>query len=212
MLLQVAIDQPSDLYLVVGLAEVADIIEIGTRVIKSCGLGVLAEVRATAPGVLLLADMKTADGGKLETELAAAAGANLTTVLACAADATLEAVAQTAAARGLGVLVDTLGDDRVWRRPAVQSLAGTALLLLHTPLDNQTGTASFGASAVAARRAGFRIAVAGGVGPAHLDEIAASGAEVVIVGGAITRAANPVETARGLRTHLPDPGMGWFGT
>lgn len=156
--------------------------------------------------------MKTADGCQLETELAAAAGANLTTVLACAPDANLEAVAQTAAARGLRVLVAKLGDDRVWPRPIVQSMAGTALLLLHTPLDNQDATASFGASAVAARRAGFRIAVAGGVGPGQLDEIAASGAVVVIVGGAITRVGNPVETARGLRRHLVDPGMGWLGT
>lgn len=210
MLLQVAIDRSADLALIPELADVADIVEVGTRVIKERGIGVLAQVRAVAPGVLLLADMKTADGGTLETEMAAEAGADLTTVLAHASPNTLAAVVRSAQEHGLGVMVDTLGDDDIWCRPAVRRVADVALLALHSPNDAGLAT-DWRAPADAARSAGFRLTVAGRIGPAQLDRVADVGAEVV-VGAAITRSPDPREAAVSIRARLPRPGHGWLGT
>lgn len=211
MLLQIAIDEPDDLRLVPELAEVADILEIGTRVIKKCGMEAVSRARAAAPRARLLADMKTADGGALETAMVAAAGADLTTVLAHSTPATLHAVVEVAATRGLHVLIDTLGDDKVWRRPPVLSLAGEAVLALHTPGDARTGVSDVTVGAAAARAAGFRLALAGGIGPAEVAAVGESGAEIVIVGSAITTAKDPLAAARAIRERLPAPGTGWLG-
>ena len=56
MLLQLALDRPESLSVVQVVADLVDIIEIGTPFLKRFGLSAISTVRELAPGVPILAD------------------------------------------------------------------------------------------------------------------------------------------------------------
>lgn len=212
MLLQVALDSPGDFAVAPDLEGVADIVEIGTRLLKAFGLGTVGVVRSLVPSARILVDAKTADGGAKETALIAEAGAEFTTYLAQVAPATHAAVLATARERSLAVMVDSLGDDYVWREPAFPPPAGDFYLCLHAPIDAQAAGIGFLATrqaAADARAAGYRLALAGGIGPATLDRVIACEPDIVVVGSAITGAPDPTAAAAAIKALLPKPGTGW---
>ena len=59
------------------------------------------------------------------------------------------------------------------------------------------------------RRRGFRVALAGGLGPETLDAVLEAEPEIVIVGGAITGADDPRRVAKWIKDRLRNPGRGW---
>ena len=90
--LQVAmdvLDLPSALTLAGKVAGSVDILELGTPLVKSAGIGAVSAIKAAHPDKLVFADMKTADAGALEAELAFDAGADLVTVMGAVDDATI---------------------------------------------------------------------------------------------------------------------------
>ncbi|TIL58730.1 MAG: hypothetical protein E5Y79_18550 [Mesorhizobium sp.] len=84
LLLQVAFDKPEHLALLAQMKEFADIIEIGTPLLKRLGLSAIATARELCPEVMVLADTKTVDGGQFEADMVFGAGAAFMTVLSCA--------------------------------------------------------------------------------------------------------------------------------
>ena len=90
------------------LRGIADIIEIGTPLLKRFGIGAIATARELCPDTPVLADTKTVDAGDLEAEMAFRAGAGLMTVLSSASRATHAAVGRVAARFGGLVVVDTI--------------------------------------------------------------------------------------------------------
>ncbi len=111
MLLQVALDKPEHLSVLPRLRGIADIIEIGTPLLKRFGVGAIATARELCPGVPVLADTKTVDGGDLEAEMVFGAGARLMTVLSSCAGATHAAVDRVASRLGGLVVVDTITES-----------------------------------------------------------------------------------------------------
>ena len=81
MLLQVAIDKAESLGVIAQVRGIADIIEIGTPLLKRFGIGAIATARELCPDTPVLADTKTVDAGDLEAEMVLGAGARLMTVL-----------------------------------------------------------------------------------------------------------------------------------
>ena len=79
---------------------IADIIEIGTPLLKRFGIGAIATARELCPDTPILADTKTVDAGDLEAEMVFGAGARLMTVLSSTSRATHAAVGRTAARFG----------------------------------------------------------------------------------------------------------------
>lgn len=108
VLLQIAFDKPEHLSLMPRLKSLADIIEVGTPVLKRFGVSAIATARELCPDVVVLADTKTVDGGQLEADMVFGAGAALMTVLSSASRATHEVVGRRAAAFGATVVVDTI--------------------------------------------------------------------------------------------------------
>jgi len=92
MLLQIALDKPEHLSLLPRLSGLADIVEIGTPVLKRFGLSAVATAREFCPDTLIMADTKTVDGGQLEAKMVFSAGASFMTVLSSASPATYQAV------------------------------------------------------------------------------------------------------------------------
>ena len=214
MLLQIALDKPEHLALLPRIRRIADIVEIGTPLLKRFGIGAIGTARELCPDTPVLADSKTVDGGQLEAEMVFGAGAAFMTVLSSAASATHEAVGRVAAKFGAHVIVDTITEaGKKELLPArVAFPVSFAYVGVHRPSDAHAAgdgsTAHIEAVAEMHRR-GFRVALAGGLGPDSIDLVLAFEPEIVIVGSAITESGNPQEVATWIRNKLVNPGRGW---
>lgn len=214
MLLQVALDKPEHLGILPALKGVADIIEVGTPLLKRFGVAAITTVREICPDVPVLADTKTVDGGALEANMVFDAGASFMTVLSCASRATHETVGKCAVAFGASVIVDTITESG---KPILlpQDFAlpeGFAYVAVHSPTDARlAGDTSTGhIDAVAAMHArGFRVSLAGGIGPATLDSVIAVKPEILVVGSAITESETPGKVASWIKERIPEQGLGW---
>lgn len=214
MLLQIALDKPEHLAWLPRLKPFADIVEIGTPLLKRFGIGAIATARELCPGIPVLADTKTVDGGQFEADMVFSAGATLMTVLSCASTATHDVVGLRAEHFGASVVVDTItqsGHDELLP-PDIRFHPSFAYVAVHSPTDRRlagdVSTAHIDAVHRMHRR-GFRVSLAGGIGPATLDAVLAAAPEIVVVGSAITEAERPEEVAQWISSRLPQRGLGW---
>ena len=174
MLLQIALDKPEHLALLPRIRHIADIVEIGTPLLKRFGIGAIATARELCPDTPVLADSKTVDGGQLEAEMVFGAGAAFMTVLSSATSATHEAVGRVAAKFGAHVVVDTITEaGKKELLPARVAFPDSfAYVGVHRPSDahaaGDSSTAHIEAVAEMHRR-GFRVALAGGLGPDSIE-------------------------------------------
>ena len=207
MKLQLALD---DLTLEAAIALVArvrdhiDIIEAGTPLIYGYGMEAVRALKARFPEKQVLADMKIMDSGAWETEEAMAAGADYVTVLGVSEDATVRNCLETAERYGREVVVDMLCvPDLPGRIRALEAL-GVQGLAVHTGVDQQaagrTPLDDLRRMTACAKKA--KISVAGGIRPETVAEYAAYRPEVVIVGGGILHAPDPVAAAAAIARQL----------
>ena len=214
MLLQIAFDKPEHLALLPQLKSFADIIEIGTPVLKRFGISAIATARELCPDVRVLADTKTVDAGALEADMVFGAGASFMTVLSSASKATHETVGKRAEAFGATVIVDTITESgKAELLPSDASFpASFGYVAVHSPTDarlaGDKSTAHINAVKEMHRR-GFRVSLAGGIGPNTLSSVVEVAPEIVVVGTAITESANPKEVSQWIRDRLSHPGHGW---
>lgn len=202
MELQIALDRfalEEAITLAQRVAPYADWIEVGTSLIKEFGMESARRMRAALPQAHILADVKTNDNARYEFELCYDAGADAATVMGTAPDATVELCARVARERGKRALIDLLATSPARQRELLRFEG--AILGVHVSKDEQESGGA-GATSLAERlpdwAARHPIAVAGGIA---LSDIAALGrcapAITVIVGSAITSAADPAAAARG---------------
>jgi 3-hexulose-6-phosphate synthase len=197
-LLQLALDTPAALGVLPRVAPWVDIIEVGTPLLKRLGLSAIPTVREAAPGALVLADSKTVDGGAQESAMLFDAGADIVTVLSCAPEATFEVVGRAAVEGGKAALIDTLTEPdpaAVAGRPYPD---GFEYLALHTSTDarlagHRHSTDSFATAVALTRR--LKLVLAGGIDRDTLEAAAALDPAVIVVGRAITTAADPEAVA-----------------
>ncbi|MFP4433669.1 MAG: 3-hexulose-6-phosphate synthase [Phycisphaerae bacterium] len=170
----------------------ADILEAGTPLIKSEGLDAVRALREAFPDIPIVADMKTMDAGKIEAESASRAGASIVTVLGAAGDSTLRECVETGRKFGLKVAVDLLGvhDARALASKAAE--IGVDWLDVHCAIDAQMeGADPLGLLKELRSETELTLAVAGGINSETAADAANAGADVIIVGGAITKASDP---------------------
>ena len=207
MKLQLALDDLS-LEQAIALAERVrdhiDIIEAGTPLIYGYGMAAVRALKERFPEKLVLADMKIMDSGALETEEAMDAGADYVTVLGVSEDATVKNCLEAAARYGREVVVDMICvPDLPGRIRALEAL-GVQGLAVHTGVDQQaagrTPLDDLRLMTACAQRA--KISVAGGIRPDTVAEYAAYRPEVMIVGGGIAHAPDPVAAAAAIARQL----------
>jgi len=181
----------------------ADYIEAGTPLIKSEGLDAVRKLRARFPAHTIIADMKTMDAGRIEAEAAAKAGANVMTVCGAASMSTIRECVEAGKHYGLDVAVDLMGiDDPVALARELES-TGVAWLDIHCPIDRQMEGEDPLAEVRRIRDAsGLVVAVAGGINSETAPAAVSAGADVVIVGGAITKAVDPKQATADIRKAL----------
>ena len=166
----------------------ADWIEAGTPLIKSSGLDAVRELRKRFPKVTLVADMKIMDVGRIEVESAAKAGADVVVVLGLASDSTIRECIEAGKHYGAKIMVDLLEVDALWERAKEVERMGADYIGVHASIDEQMeGKASFQGVRAITGKIGIPIAVAGGVNSENAHEAVEAGANIVIVGGAITK-------------------------
>jgi len=181
----------------------ADYLEAGTPLIKSEGLDAVRKLRELFPDKTIIADLKTMDAGKIEAEAAAKAGANVMTVLAAAPDSTIRECVESGRHYGISVAVDLLGvDDPVGFAQRASEL-GVAWVDVHCAIDQQMSGADPLALLKAVRAAtDVTVAVAGGINSETAAGAANAGADVIIVGGAITKAIDPARATADIRSAI----------
>ncbi len=181
----------------------AEFIEAGTPLIKSEGLDSVRALRAKFPDKTIIADTKTMDAGKIEAEASAKAGANIMTVLAAAPESTIRECVEAGKHYGIQIAVDLLGiDDPVGFAKQAAGL-GVAWLDVHCAIDQQMQ----GADPLELLRqvravTDLTLAVAGGINSETAAAALAAGADVVIVGGAITKAIDVKKATADIRKAL----------
>jgi len=182
----------------------ADWIEVGTPLIKSDGAEAIRTLRKEFPSMKIIADTKTMDVGAFEVEIAAKAGADIVTVLGLADDFTISEAVSAGRKYGTEIMVDMINvADRVKRSKEVEKL-GVSYICLHMGIDTQMRGESAPIDVLRniVKETSVPIAVAGGITPKTASEYVSAGASIVIVGGAIIKAANIKEAASDIKTAM----------
>ena len=207
MKLQLALDDISlrdALALMEKIHEHIDIVEVGTPLIIEEGLAPVRQLKARFPHLEVLADAKIMDAGEYESRLAFEAGADYVTVLGVTDLATVAGCLKTAERYGGAVVVDMICVDDLPRRIDELERIGVNALAVHTGVDQQVlgRTPLDDLKLMKACSQNSRIFVAGGITLENLPQYIALGADVVIVGGGIRHAADPVGQTRAFHNFL----------
>jgi 3-hexulose-6-phosphate synthase/6-phospho-3-hexuloisomerase len=184
----------------------ADWIEAGTPLIKSEGMNAVRALRARFPDHGIVADMKVADTGALEVEMAAKAGASVVCILADADDSVIEEAARAASVFGVDLMADLINVIDPVSRARELEILGIQIINAHVGIDQQMiGKSSLDLVEKLRGAVMIRLAVAGGLDAATAPLAVERGADIVIVGSAITRSAKVSESARQVREALDSP-------
>lgn len=178
----------------------ADWLEAGTPLIKSEGMDIVRQLREQFPDKTIVADMKTMDTGALETEMAAKAGADIISILAASDDATIRDASTSAHKYGAKLMIDLLSTPDMIRRAKEVEKLGAEYLCIHIGIDEQMhGKKPLSILKELVRHTTLPVAVAGGLNSETVPEVVKAGAQIIIVGGAITKAKNVTEATRTIK-------------
>ncbi len=195
-----ALERATEFLSIVG--EYVDIIEIGTPLLASEGMHAVQKIKQMYPKKEILCDAKIMDGGETISEMAFQAGADIVTVLGITNNATIQGAVQTAGKYGKMVCADTLGirASELPRRTKELESMGVQMVAVHTAHDLQ--------DCIAAPIEALKViqqnlhsekcqsVISGGVKIEDMDQIRVLQPDVVIVGGGLIDADDPVATAK----------------
>jgi bifunctional enzyme Fae/Hps len=163
------------------------IIEAGTPLIKKFGLSVLGEIRKLRPNAFIIADMKILDTGNLEARMAADATADAVVVSGLAPASTIEKAISEARKVGIYSIVDMLNVQNPVK--LIQTLkVKPDIVELHRAIDVEETAHAWGDIPALKKAAGGKllVATAGGIRVDVVKDALKAGADILVVGRAIT--------------------------
>ncbi len=183
-----------------------DWIETGTPLIKSEGMDSVRKLKNAFPDHTILADMKTVDTGAMEVEMAAKAGADIVILLGSADDATILDSVRASRKYGVKLMADLIStNEPVTRAQQLENL-GIDYINVHVGIDQQmVGKNPMDILKDIADKINVPIAIAGGMDAKTCAQAVKFGADIVIVGGNITRSGNVTKSARAIRESVDAP-------
>ena len=143
MKLQVAIDRVSierAIDIIREVEEFADIVEIGTSLIKDYGLESVRRIKKEFPNKVILADIKTVDEAEYEFEGVYKAGADIATVLGGASLDTIRICQRVANKYGKDYLIDLIEVSK--EKQDLLKEFSDGIISIHLPSDNNIRNAS----------------------------------------------------------------------
>ncbi|GBG95442.1 3-hexulose-6-phosphate synthase [Ligilactobacillus salitolerans] len=177
-----------------------DIFEIGSPLIIEAGMDAVREFKQKFPDKEILADTKIVDAGEYEADLAFNAGADYCTVIGITDDLTIKECLKAAVQNEKHVFVDTINIQAIDTRiPELEEL-GVDHFSVHVGVDQQSvgKTPLETLSEVRKVSKNAVISVAGGINLSTVHEYLSLGADILIVGGGINHAQDPVAAAKEL--------------
>lgn len=201
MELQLAIDllnQEEAAELAKKVEKFVDIVEIGTPIVINEGLQAVQHLKENLDNAKVLADLKIMDAADYEVSQAVNFGADIVTILGVAEDASIKAAIAEAHKNNKQLLVDMIAVQDLEKRAKELDEMGADYIAVHTGYDLQAE----GQSPLDSLRKvksvikNSKVAVAGGIKPETIKEIVAENPDLVIVGGGIANAEDPVKAAK----------------
>jgi bifunctional enzyme Fae/Hps len=212
--LQVALDNPNleAVLNVVRQLPKSDhlILEAGTPLIKRYGVDVITKLREVKPDAFIVADLKTLDTGNLEARMVADATADAIVVSALAPVPTLEKAISEAHKTGIYAVMDTLNHpDPMDVLEKLNELPD--VVELHRAIDVEDTAYAWGSiEAIKELSPKILVAVAGGVRVHTIPDTLKAGADILVVGRAITNSKDIRQSAEQFVEGLNKPEIDQF--
>jgi len=183
----------------------ADWVEAGTPLIKSEGMNAVRELRRVFPKHVIVADMKTVDVGRFEVEMAAKSGADVICILGVSDDDTIKESVKAGRQYAAKIMVDLFGVDDKTKRAKEVELIGVDYICIHTSIDEQMrGKIVFDDLKNVSNSVNIPVAAAGGINSENVLPALKSGADIIIVGGSITKEKNVTNAARTIKKAIKE--------
>jgi bifunctional enzyme Fae/Hps len=181
------------------------LIEVGTPLVKMLGMNVVKEIRAIRPGAFIILDLKTLDTGNLEVRLAADSTADAVVISGLAPKKTIELSINEARKTGIYSIIDMLNVA-----DPLAVLKGLDVkpdvVELHRAIDMEKSAHAWqnipDIKALAEEGRRLLVAVAGGIRTDTEGAALAAGADILVVGRAITRSRDIRDIAEQFLTGL----------
>ncbi len=208
MKLQLALDLENidaGLTMVHKTKDYVDVFELGTGFMGAQGYGLVKIFRAAFPDIQILADVKIVDGGYGTSRKMFAYGANFSTVVGYGDLSTVGGAVQAAREAGPGhfVMADLMHIPDYTVHKDKLNRAGVDYVCAHIAVDSegQEGHRSYEEVLSGIMATGFdaKIAVAGGLTLDRIPLVKRFGADMVIIGRAISRAQDPAAAAKAFK-------------
>ncbi|MCS3923548.1 bifunctional 5,6,7,8-tetrahydromethanopterin hydro-lyase/3-hexulose-6-phosphate synthase [Methanosalsum natronophilum] len=212
--LQVALDNPNiDAILnVIQQIPKSDhvILEAGTPLIKRYGVDVVSRIREVKPDAFIVADLKTLDTGNLEARMVADSTADAIVVSALAPIPTLNKAIDEAHKTGIYAVMDTLNHpDPVSILKKLDKLPD--VVELHRAIDVEDTEHAWGSiEEIKQLSPKILVAVAGGIRVHTIPDALKAGADILVVGRAITNAKDVRQVAETFIENLNKPEIDQF--
>lgn len=165
------------------------LLEAGTPLIKKFGISIVDKIREYNPNSYVIADMKTLDVGWLEVIIAAEASANAVAISGLASVETIESSLKEGKQRDIDIILDCMNVDNP--KGLIDSLSrNPEIILFHRGID-QENNVDHPWEIIQDIKASYPeslIAVAGGLNLVTSQRALNNGADIIIVGRAITQA------------------------
>jgi len=209
--LQIAIDIPDLGVVLKVLEQIPDsdhiVFEVGTPLAKRYGCEVILKLREVKPDAFYILDLKTLDVGNLEARMAADATANAVVISGLAPTSTIVKGIREAEKTGILSYVDMMNvDDPIKRLEEIQK-AGVLpnVVELHRAIDSEDKEPPWMLAGKIKEKFSVLVAVAGGIRPENVEEVIAAGADIIVVGRAVTKARDVEGAVRKFMSHMkPD--------
>ncbi|MCX9082710.1 MAG: bifunctional 5,6,7,8-tetrahydromethanopterin hydro-lyase/3-hexulose-6-phosphate synthase [Candidatus Methanoperedens sp.] len=165
------------------------IIEAGTPLIKRYGVNVVQSIREARPNSFVVADLKTLDTGNLEARMVADATADAIVISGLAPISTIEKAIKEARKTGIYSVIDMLNVDKPMSILKALTVKPN-VVELHRAIDTEGKSEHAWGDIQAMKKLSERmlVAVAGGIRVDSVKEALKSGADIIVVGRAITKA------------------------
>jgi bifunctional enzyme Fae/Hps len=212
--LQVAFDNPNIEFVQSAISQIPKsdhvIIEAGTPLIKRYGMDVISKIREVRPDAFIVADLKTLDTGNLEARMVADAAGDAIVVSALAPISTIDKLIEEAHKTGIYAVMDTL-NQRDPISVLKQLKVMPDVIELHRGIDIESTEHAWGnISEIKKIAPKTLVAVAGGVRLDKVPVALSQGADILVVGRAITNSKDVREVAEQFINSLNKPEIDQF--